>query len=260
MMAKVDVNGANTHPLFHYLKSLYPGPVKWNFDTHFLVARNGTVLCPSVAHAPFSAPLARAHRAQGDFGMWRALGEARHRLFSQAVELVTSRWWRATMVSLPPNLPPRCVYVCGLMTPPLAQKVRTSTCSLSYLSSLSPPCRVLPLVLIVSLSFLSSPRRLGCAPPLSGACPLRCTHRGARSIVPCHGGANGRRAGGQPFPRAMQGRRLGASAAVSDARKRWGSAGPPQLLSGQSRFPPVRLSASTSLRLPASNLRPLACI
>jgi hypothetical protein len=183
MMAKVDVNGANTHPLFHYLKSLYPGPVKWNFDTHFLVARNGTVICPSVAHAPFSAPLARAHRVQGDFGMWRALGEARHRLLSQAFELVISRWWRASMVSLRPNLPPRCVCVCGLITPPLAQKVRKSPCSLSSLSSPSPPCRVLPLVLIVSLSFLSSPRRLGCAPTLSGACPLRCTHRSARSIV-----------------------------------------------------------------------------
>lgn len=44
MMAKVDVNGKQTSPVWKYLKRSFPGDVHWNFDTHFLVARNGTVM------------------------------------------------------------------------------------------------------------------------------------------------------------------------------------------------------------------------
>jgi glutathione peroxidase len=45
MFAKVDVNGANAHPLFRYLKRQAKGvlgseAIKWNF-TKFLVDRNG---------------------------------------------------------------------------------------------------------------------------------------------------------------------------------------------------------------------------
>jgi glutathione peroxidase len=45
---KVDVNGSNTHPLFHFLKSQSPGifgikKIKWNF-TKFLVDRKGNVI------------------------------------------------------------------------------------------------------------------------------------------------------------------------------------------------------------------------
>ncbi len=48
MFAKVDVNGADAHPLWKYLKNERPGllgleAIKWNF-TKFLVARDGTVL------------------------------------------------------------------------------------------------------------------------------------------------------------------------------------------------------------------------
>jgi glutathione peroxidase len=48
MFAKVDVNGANAHPLFVYLKEKAPGlfgtkAIKWNF-TKFLVDRNGNVV------------------------------------------------------------------------------------------------------------------------------------------------------------------------------------------------------------------------
>ena len=48
MMAKVNVNGANAHPLWQWLKAQAPGllgseGVKWNF-TKFLVGKNGTVL------------------------------------------------------------------------------------------------------------------------------------------------------------------------------------------------------------------------
>ena len=48
MFAKVEVNGAGTHPLYKYLKSAKPGTlgfqaVKWNF-TKFLVDRNGAAV------------------------------------------------------------------------------------------------------------------------------------------------------------------------------------------------------------------------
>ena len=48
MFAKIDVNGANAHPLYHYLKLEKPGilgteAIKWNF-TKFLVGPDGTVL------------------------------------------------------------------------------------------------------------------------------------------------------------------------------------------------------------------------
>jgi glutathione peroxidase len=48
MMAKVDVNGANAHPLFRWLKHQAPGllgseGIKWNF-TKFLVGRDGRVI------------------------------------------------------------------------------------------------------------------------------------------------------------------------------------------------------------------------
>ena len=48
MFAKVDVNGANAHPLWQWLKQEKPGllgseAIKWNF-TKFLVGRDGAVL------------------------------------------------------------------------------------------------------------------------------------------------------------------------------------------------------------------------
>jgi glutathione peroxidase len=48
MFAKIEVNGANAHPLYRYLKSEKPGilgteAIKWNF-TKFLVDSGGTVV------------------------------------------------------------------------------------------------------------------------------------------------------------------------------------------------------------------------
>ena len=48
LYAKVDVNGANAHPLYQFLKSEQPGVlgsegIKWNF-TKFLVDRSGKVV------------------------------------------------------------------------------------------------------------------------------------------------------------------------------------------------------------------------
>lgn len=48
VLGKIEVNGANAHPLFRYLKQQAPGMlgsrcIKWNF-TKFLIDRNGTVV------------------------------------------------------------------------------------------------------------------------------------------------------------------------------------------------------------------------
>jgi len=48
MMAKIDVNGAQAHPLFQWLKTQAPGilgseGIKWNF-TKFLINRHGQVV------------------------------------------------------------------------------------------------------------------------------------------------------------------------------------------------------------------------
>jgi len=57
MFAKVDVNGADTHPLFEFLKKAKPGllgslNVKWNF-TKFLVDKDGN---PVARYAPQDSP------------------------------------------------------------------------------------------------------------------------------------------------------------------------------------------------------------
>jgi glutathione peroxidase len=57
LFAKIDVNGANAHPLYRFLKSEAPGvlgseAIKWNF-TKFLVDREGNVVR---RYAPTDAP------------------------------------------------------------------------------------------------------------------------------------------------------------------------------------------------------------
>ena len=56
MFEKVDVNGANAHPLYNYLKGeksgLLGASIKWNF-TKFLVDRTGNVVA---RHAPTTKP------------------------------------------------------------------------------------------------------------------------------------------------------------------------------------------------------------
>ncbi|MET0281060.1 MAG: glutathione peroxidase [Steroidobacteraceae bacterium] len=57
LFAKVDVNGANAHPLYQHLKSAKPGilgteAIKWNF-TKFLVGRDGQVVA---RYAPKDTP------------------------------------------------------------------------------------------------------------------------------------------------------------------------------------------------------------
>ncbi|MDR5731746.1 glutathione peroxidase [Caballeronia sp. LZ025] len=57
MFAKIDVNGANAHPLFKYLTEKEPGvlgleAIKWNF-TKFLVDRDGNIV---KRYAPITKP------------------------------------------------------------------------------------------------------------------------------------------------------------------------------------------------------------
>jgi glutathione peroxidase len=56
MFGKVEVNGANSHPVFRYLKDALPGVlggrIKWNF-TKFLIGRDGK---PLKRFAPFTKP------------------------------------------------------------------------------------------------------------------------------------------------------------------------------------------------------------
>lgn len=57
MFSKIDVNGENAHPLYHYLTSEKKGllgseAVKWNF-TKFLVGKDGTVIA---RYAPTTKP------------------------------------------------------------------------------------------------------------------------------------------------------------------------------------------------------------
>lgn len=41
---KVEVNGPNTHPVFHFLKSVTKTThIHWNFGVYFLVDKNGSV-------------------------------------------------------------------------------------------------------------------------------------------------------------------------------------------------------------------------
>ncbi len=70
MMAKVEVNGANAHPLFKWLKAQAPGllgsqAVKWNF-TKFLIGRDGRVIkryAPQEAPQKLAADIERALQA-----------------------------------------------------------------------------------------------------------------------------------------------------------------------------------------------------
>lgn len=61
LFAKVDVNGPNAHPFFHYLTEARRGilgtaKIKWNF-TKFLVSREGNVVG---RYAPRTSPLSIA--------------------------------------------------------------------------------------------------------------------------------------------------------------------------------------------------------
>ena len=69
MMAKVEVNGPQAHPLFAWLKSEAPGllgseGIKWNF-TKFLVGRDGRVIR---RYAPQDAPAKLASDIEAALG------------------------------------------------------------------------------------------------------------------------------------------------------------------------------------------------
>lgn len=72
MFAKIDVNGAATHPLYAWLKSSEPGilgteAIKWNF-TKFLVGRDGKVIkryAPTATPESIDGDVAKALQAAG---------------------------------------------------------------------------------------------------------------------------------------------------------------------------------------------------
>ena len=72
MYSKIDVNGADAHPLFEWLKSEKPGllggRITWNF-TKFLVGRDGQVVArysPSSEPAELAGDVRAALAAPGD--------------------------------------------------------------------------------------------------------------------------------------------------------------------------------------------------
>jgi glutathione peroxidase len=69
MMGKIDVNGADAHPLYRWLTAEAPGllgskAIKWNF-TKFLVGKDGRVL---KRYAPQDAPAKLAHDIEAALG------------------------------------------------------------------------------------------------------------------------------------------------------------------------------------------------
>ena len=69
MMGKIDVNGADAHPLYRWLTAEAPGllgskGIKWNF-TKFLVGRDGRVI---KRYAPQDAPEKLAHDIEAALG------------------------------------------------------------------------------------------------------------------------------------------------------------------------------------------------
>ena len=44
LFSKIDVNGENTHPIYQFLKTAFPGDITWNFDAKFIVSREGVPL------------------------------------------------------------------------------------------------------------------------------------------------------------------------------------------------------------------------
>ncbi len=70
MFARVDVNGADAHPLYRYLSKAKPGLlgsdwIKWNF-TKFLVGRDGV---PVARYAPGAAPESMARDIEKHLGV-----------------------------------------------------------------------------------------------------------------------------------------------------------------------------------------------
>lgn len=66
MMEKIEVNGANTHPVYTYLKGACDGcqgDVRWNFAAKFIIDKNGAVVernggSPAASEAKIKALLA----------------------------------------------------------------------------------------------------------------------------------------------------------------------------------------------------------
>ena len=52
LMAKVNTNGPETHPVWALAKETFPGDVKWNFDGIFVFDKEGTPVARASAKSP----------------------------------------------------------------------------------------------------------------------------------------------------------------------------------------------------------------
>jgi len=41
LFEKIKVNGDDTHPVYSFLKGVYPGDIGWNFASKFIIGRDG---------------------------------------------------------------------------------------------------------------------------------------------------------------------------------------------------------------------------
>eukprot|EP00041_Stephanoeca_diplocostata_P011884 m.197180 g.197180 ORF g.197180 m.197180 type:complete len:219 (+) comp18710_c0_seq7:352-1008(+) len=44
IMGKVDVNGPKTAPIYRFLKTSFPGTIRWNFSAYFVIDKKGNVV------------------------------------------------------------------------------------------------------------------------------------------------------------------------------------------------------------------------
>ena len=66
MMDKIDVNGANTHPVWAFLKAAHPGDVSWNFAAKFIIDKEGNVVERNSSGAGDSRPLIESLRYESE--------------------------------------------------------------------------------------------------------------------------------------------------------------------------------------------------
>jgi len=60
LMAKVDVNGPSSSPVWTFCKAAFPGDIKWNFDGLFVIDKSGQpVLRASVSRPPSISELSK---------------------------------------------------------------------------------------------------------------------------------------------------------------------------------------------------------
>mmetsp|Transcript_17873 Transcript_17873/g.49512 ORF Transcript_17873/g.49512 Transcript_17873/m.49512 type:complete len:143 (+) Transcript_17873:155-583(+) len=73
LFSKIDVNGSNMSPVYSFLKSRFPGEIKWNFASKFLVDRTGQVVMRIDGSTAEAAAAVKRLLRQGHHGGQSAL-------------------------------------------------------------------------------------------------------------------------------------------------------------------------------------------